>query len=132
MRRKYSVLLAGLALASCQSTPSTQLPPKVTTPYILTREDAVAIQSGLASVVRDPASLILGAAKAATNDKGTVEVCGNVNGKNGFGGYTGDMIYLGMLTTNQSGQRGFAVVGVGDGSYKSQALSLMCQQSNIL
>lgn len=107
-------------------------PSEAVAPYSLTKEDAALILQGLQRSVRDPRSLILGEAKAVKRSSGTIEVCGLVNGKNAFGGYTGFQPYNGHLIKGIAGVNSFAVIGIGDGSHKSEAVLQVCRRGGVL
>lgn len=67
-------------------------------PYPLTDDQIAAIQQQLATQLKDPGSAQFGPIQAAisTQDK-SVAVCGTVNAKNSYGGYTGTKPYVGAL-----------------------------------
>jgi hypothetical protein len=56
-----------------------------------------AIRSGVMENMRDPQSAVFGNAGALLSSRGVVIICGFVNGKNGYGGYTGMTRYDGEL-----------------------------------
>ena len=55
------------------------------------------VLDGLREKLKDPNSAILGQIKVGTEEGGTIPICGFVNAKNSFGGYTGDKPFIGML-----------------------------------
>lgn len=125
------VTVTAVTLYGCQTGPqSSALASEPRTPYSLTDADRVAIREGFRTSIRDPNSLVLGEAKATRTSDGVVTVCGVVNSKNGFGGYTGFVPYLGVLGT-QDGRHIFAVVNIGDGSSNPQAIAMVCAQNGI-
>ena len=135
-KQMFFVGVAAVTLYGCQTAPQysppqqSALAAKPRTPYTLTDADRLAIRDGFRTSIRDPSSLILGEAKATQTPDGVVTVCGMVNGKNGFGGYTGLVPYLGVLGT-QDGRRIFVVVNIGDGSSNPQAIAMVCAQNGI-
>jgi hypothetical protein len=63
----------------------------------LTQTQVNAIRSGVMGNMRDPQSAVFGKAGALLSSRGVVIICGFVNGKNGYGGYTGMTRYDGEL-----------------------------------
>lgn len=62
-------------------------------------------------------------------------VCGTVNAKNSFGGYTGDEPFMGMLTHLKAGDkvlRVFAVSGIGGTDSETYAVMATCKQYGVL
>jgi hypothetical protein len=79
---RVSIVLAALALAGCASTPAT--PTKPTASMIKTA------QQDIKNVLRDPASAQFGRDfRSYTIANGETAICGTVNARNGFGGFTG-------------------------------------------
>ena len=67
-----------------------------TTPLTQTQIDA--IRNGVLDKLRDPGSAIFGKTGALVSSTGKVTICGMINAKNGYGGYTGMEIYqLGLV-----------------------------------
>jgi len=58
-------------------------------PYRLSEVEQAAIVKGVQARLKDPMSAIFGGAEATRDPKGFVYVCGSVNAKNSYGGYTG-------------------------------------------
>lgn len=58
-----------------------------------------AVQDGVRKSLKDPSSAEFGSYKATRSlgPDGAIVVCGTVNAKNSFGGYTGHLPYGGML-----------------------------------
>jgi hypothetical protein len=95
---------AALVLAACTVACSPrydyQQPtgPAVTfTPAQLTQAQIEAVHAGVRRELRDPESARFGTIVAAQSSRGPLTVCGWVNAKNGFGGYTGDQPYFGVF-----------------------------------
>ena len=90
------------------------------------------IQSGVNEKLRDPESSRFKELLASTKDKGDkplLEVCGLVNSKNGFGGYTGFFPFYGMLASNNKGMQVFILMSSGK---DNEATTLhMCQEAGI-
>jgi hypothetical protein len=62
--------------------------------YSITSRDSSIIHNAVISVLRDPESARFGIQAGAKQADGTVIVCGEVNARNSFGGYTGMKPYL--------------------------------------
>lgn len=99
--------------------------------YALSEVEQNAIMTGVQSQLKDPASAIFGGAVARRDADGFVYVCGSVNAKNSFGGYTGHQPYYGMLAGNAPSVF-FAVVGIGGEQSKSDAILKVCHEKGIL
>jgi hypothetical protein len=71
-----------------------------------------AAQDAVRQQLRDPASAQFNGLRAFQG-KSAVEVCGFVNGRNGFGGYTGFVPFNAgvVIVTNQQGQRFYNSAG---------------------
>ena len=69
-------------------------------------------KAGIASQLKDPSSAQFRGMKARRTDKGAVVVCGEVNAKNGFGGYIGFTPFIW-----QEGSFGGTIGANGDGAY---------------
>jgi hypothetical protein len=92
-------LASCVVLAGCNAggpAPSAQTPQAA--PFTLTAAHMKTIQAGLRSSLKDPDSARFGTMRAVKDAKGDVIVCGYVNAKNSFGGYTGDQPFLGTLS----------------------------------
>ncbi|MBN9242428.1 MAG: hypothetical protein J0I98_06510 [Mesorhizobium sp.] len=62
-------------------------------------EDAIAsVQAAVTSVLKDPDSATFSDLAAAKSPAGDIFVCGKVNAKNSFGGYSGAAPFIGTLT----------------------------------
>ncbi|MBX3580787.1 MAG: hypothetical protein KF810_02675 [Rhizobiaceae bacterium] len=95
--------------------------------YTLTAEDIAAVKRDLAASMKDPESARFGETMMASpGGAGLINVCGTVNGKNSFGGYTGSKPFMGSLTTNNAGKRVFIPVGIGGTDSETFAVRTMC------
>ncbi|MGE6739741.1 hypothetical protein ACQKGC_05645 [Allorhizobium pseudoryzae] len=128
------VLTFCILASSCQTQSSFPDAPKPHPGkrYNLDAVDALVVQNGLRGSVRDPLSLIFGKASAIKRPDGTIEVCGMVNGKNGFGGYTGFVPYNGLIVRNTAGDQVFAVTGIGDGGNRDLAIAMLCERNGVI
>ncbi|TWD58112.1 hypothetical protein FB480_101867 [Agrobacterium vitis] len=82
------------------------------------------------SSLKDPTSPIFGGVAAAKSNKGLVNVCGIVNAKNSYGGYTGDQPYFGALAGKEPNQI-FVVIGFGGTDSERYAVTEMCRRAGI-
>lgn len=87
-------------------------PPVASGQYVLSDMEKNAIMNGVRVRLKDPASAILGGVVAKREANGFVYVCGSINAKNSYGGYTGDQPYSGMLA-GEGPKVFFAVLGIG-------------------
>lgn len=88
---------AMMMLAGCVNPPPT--PITSVTPYTLSQEDIDAVKKGVQDSLKDPLSALFGERMVAAraNDFQFIAVCGTVNARNSFGGYTGDKPFMGRL-----------------------------------
>src|SRR5262245_34863885 len=107
-------LLGGCAMA-WPTWPPFGPPPRALaeklTPITLTAVQVETVKDGLRRVLRDPESIQLGKLVAGRSDKGAIAVCGWVNAKNGFGGYTGERPFSGMMTEDAEHKTVFSPIG---------------------
>jgi hypothetical protein len=89
-RHSFAALLV-LALSGCGPSAT------VVMPFELTDADQAAIKAGVRASLRDPGSAEFGDMRATRGTDGAVSVCGWVNSKNGFVGYTGNQLFIGLL-----------------------------------
>ena len=66
-------------------------------PFQLSPDDLAVVQSAVRNSLKDPDSARFGAIAAAHDSQGRVQVCGWVNAKNSFGGYTGSQVLPAFL-----------------------------------
>lgn len=85
------LLAAGTMLSGCASPGA-----RVTEAIDLAPAQRAAIEDGIKARLKDPESARFGAIKAGRAPDG-VTVCGQVNAKNSFGGYTGMETFYGVL-----------------------------------
>lgn len=128
-----ALFAAALVISGCVSSPApthnTSGAPHL--PYRLLASDMEAVKLGVAADMKDPNSAIFGAMAATVNAKNIVTVCGVVNGRNSYGGFTGKKPYWGVLATNMAGERKFTVTGFGGTAIQSQAVMDMCKRDGL-
>jgi hypothetical protein len=116
MKRAAATITICLVLCGCVSQPpqSTAPTPTVTyKPHNLDKATMAEIQSGVKRGLKDPMSAMFGEMYASTGSDGSLHVCGLVNAKNSFGGYTGDKIFYGLLLYEKGKPSSFALAGMG-------------------
>lgn len=91
-------------------------PPTPKTPTALSDPDKAAIRRDVRKTLKDPESAKFGPMTAKKDAKGIVYVCGLVNAKNSYGGYTGMQHYMGILLHPPKKPVAFASAGMGAGS----------------
>lgn len=96
------VAVAGAVLAGCVAQPKPAPGPVYRSePVTLTSAQVAAIESGVKAKLKDPNSAMFGRMAGALNpDDGLIYVCGYVNSRNSFGGYVGDTLFYGAMTTS--------------------------------
>jgi hypothetical protein len=95
-----AALALGLALGGCMTTgeaPRSALERGV--PIELSAAQIAAVKAGARKKLKDPDSARFGERMGAVKDeKGAITVCGFVNAKNSYGGYTGEKPFTGLLS----------------------------------
>ncbi len=96
-------LFSACAPLSKQAQKATR-PPGV--PVTLEAKDVAAVQDAVRARLKDPGSAQFGRAplSAARNPNGSIAVCGLVNSKNSFGGYSGARPFFAVLVNNADGK----------------------------
>lgn len=128
--KRFLGLGAALALSACVAACAPRYEdrqpaaPAVTfTPARLTQAQIEAVQASVRRVLRDPESARFGNMVAAQSSQGPLTVCGWVNAKNGFGGYTGDEPYFGYFTPDGAFRASF----VGGDSDQIERTMIICR-----
>ena len=93
----------------------------------LTPEQVHQVQTDLRRFLRDPDSARFGAFAAAhrVSKPHTITVCGTVNAKNSYGGYTGSQPFVGMLRVND-GKMAFLPLDFGSSPLKIGVIMDYC------
>lgn len=138
------VFIAMLALGGCASGSDVVAPPTVAklelppsdkkeiyTKYTLSDLEKKAVQKGVVQQLKDPDSARFGDIAAVKSSAGTITVCGWVNAKNSYGGYTGDKPFLGAII-GSGAKLGFYVVGMGGTDTETKATIQVCQQNGVI
>ena len=100
----------------------------------LTDADRSALDRGVRPLLRDPESARFGRAAARKlfmpGKQPILQVCGYVNARNGFGGYTGEQLFVGVLQLE--GERAFKIIFMGGDQVSSFQATTLCQQYGLL
>ena len=123
MQRLSLVVLATFVVAIVDTVGSTE---SAEAADELTAAQETIVLDGLRKNLKDPSSAILGQIKAGTEEGGTIPICGFVNAKNSFGGYTGDKPFIGMLLLPPTDT--FVALGIGGTESDSIALNNTCKR----
>jgi hypothetical protein len=93
---KSFILVIAVGLSGCQtnSSPNTNSSPAEV--FVLTGKDIAEIENGTRYVLKDPESAMFRDIQALKRGNVTT-ICGWVNAKNSFGGYTGYVPFTGFL-----------------------------------
>lgn len=112
------VALAVLAVSACVPVAPSKAPGQ---PYALGSKAIGAIKADVRQVMKDPDSARFGRIAAAIDSEGIVTACGWVNGKNSYGGYTGELPFMGIYSV----ERGrFMVADIASGSAASATVAV--------
>lgn len=97
-------------------------------PASLSPADITAVHAGLRDTLKDPASAQFDEPHAGLDKDGTMLVCGHVNARNSFGGYTGKQPFVGVLTPKPTQK--FTPLMIGSTSSEEFAVRARCQGTN--
>lgn len=117
------VVIAGLLAA----------PVAAAEPYNLTKSDMAEIEQSVRRKLKDPESARFRAFTARKTEYGAI-VCGFVNAKNSYGGYTGFAPFSGYFMkeqTSMSGRTSLSVVTIGDTSDTLFVVRLNCPENDL-
>jgi len=121
-------IIAAIVLSGCTTTASVP-PTPVTTPVSLSAAQQKAVQEGVRGSLKDPNSAMFrGQLRAARSEEGVTFVCGVVNAKNSYGGYTGDKPFIGGMESDGK----FIVAGMGGTDTESLSVISVCQKYGIV
>jgi len=127
MRRLLIVAATTLILASCQASrePLYETLPKNTTPYKLSAGDISKLKSWVARDLKDPESARFEPLFVAATDGQKLHICGYVNGKNSYGGYTGIKPFYAVGTADATY---FGVASMGNDEFEADLTFDMCRR----
>lgn len=135
----HLIVAVVLLVSACGPKPSyTYTPPprpalpqyEALTPTSLTKKQMDAVRVGVRGKLKDPESARFGNMAAGADSKGFITVCGWVNAKNSYGGYTGDQPYTGLLASGPNGTF-FAPIAVGGDDIEQQSTAMVCQRQGL-
>lgn len=98
---------------------------------VLTSAEVKVVQDTLRKDMKDPTSAMFGSMVAGRLSSGGVAVCGLVNAKNGFGGYTGAEPFSGTLTA-ASGGPSFDAFGIANDKETAGLVFTECYKHNLV
>ena len=144
--RKTATVAVLLMLAACMQieqpdpywphNPPSQ-PAYVGTPDIetgelvtLSAQQQQQVRLGTAKRLKDPEAARFGKFGATRGKDGSITVCGYVNGKNSYGGYTGMSPFMGMFLAPPNGKT-YEVVKIGSRDTEQQAIVSVCGQAGV-
>ena len=132
MRGKVAAILLMGVVGGCVNPPPTPITSVV--PYTLSQEDMAAVKAGVQGSLKDPNSALFGERMVAAraNDFQFITVCGTVNAKNSFGGYTGNKPFMGRLLPSSfpgsGGTTRFVVEAMGGQDFENQLTRSKCSK----
>ncbi|PRA87653.1 hypothetical protein CQ054_04355 [Ochrobactrum sp. MYb29] len=131
---KLKLAIIGLlALGGCQSALGPKPP---TTPIALNDTQVQIVKDGLKKALKDPDSAVFGSMKASQSDKkGIMNVCGTVNAKNSFGGFSGQSPYVGVLASLEMDGKtigSFTLTQLGHTKRDADSVMTMCRHFGVL
>jgi hypothetical protein len=115
--------------------PYSELPPapagmsiEAGTKMMLDARQQEAVVAGVSKWMKAPASTRFGIMSGARNSRGTVTVCGEVDGRNGNGAYVGMRPYVGVLMGTPASPD-FVVVGIAASDRERAEVVSICRES---
>jgi hypothetical protein len=134
MKSRILAVAVSVLAASCVSQPPRSSTPTPTVTYVAYPLDAQAkakIQEGVKRSLKDPMSAMFGEIFAAKGSDNSINVCGYVNAKNSFGGYTGDKIFYGLLIVEPGKPPAFLTAGMGGTDTEDAVARTLCHNWQI-
>lgn len=132
MSARLSVVLLGLvAFTGCQATQQARPSPKPVTAIVtLTSEQLDTVYQGVRDELKDPNSAIFGRVVAGTTPESDniLLVCGWVNAKNSYGGYTGEKPFMGSMIR---GVRFFTLLSIGGTDSQTRVVLTLCTRQGL-
>jgi hypothetical protein len=100
------------------------------TKTVLDARQQEAVVAGVSKWMKAPASTRFGVMSGARNSRGTITVCGEVDGRNGNGAYVGMRPYVGVLMGTPASPD-FVVVGIGASERERAEVASICRESGV-
>lgn len=116
----FSVSAAAYSASTAEAEPGAA--------YDLSAAKRSVVERAVMAVMKDPESARFGRITAAKGKDGIVTVCGYVNGRNSFGGYVGEMPFIGVLTGQNSS---FYVVDIAGDEVDARATITICHRYGV-
>lgn len=88
--------------------------------YPLSDDEVAQIEAGLSTKLLDPESVRVTDLMAAEGELEIVTVCGNVQGRNTFGGYAQPVPFMGHIVPTEAGEKVFIAMSVAEPTANSQ------------
>lgn len=117
--------------------PYSELPPapagtsiEAGTKVALDARQQEAVVSGVSKWMKTPASTRFGTMSGARNSRGTITVCGEVDGRNGNGAYVGMRPYVGVMMGTPASPD-FVVVGIAASERERVEVASICRESGV-
>jgi hypothetical protein len=89
-----------------------------------------AVVAGVSKWMKSPASTRFGIMSGARNSRGTITVCGEVDGRNGNGAYVGMRPYVGVMMGTPASPD-FVVVGIAATERERAEVASICRDSGV-
>lgn len=89
-----------------------------------------AVVAGVSKWMKTPASTRFGLMSGARNSRGTITVCGEVDGRNGNGLYVGMRPYVGVMMGTAASPE-FVVVGIAASERERAEVASICRDSGV-
>jgi hypothetical protein len=128
MSKLRAVAIASVALlvAGCGAGQLAEVQLQPLAPLPLSTDQITMVQNAVKFSLQDPGAAQFGIIKGGKDQDGKVVVCGLVNAKNNFGGYTG-MTFTGEINSGGS----FNVAAMGDIADVSLAIQQVCGKQGL-
>ena len=117
--------------------PYSELPPapagtsiEAGTKLVLDARQQEAVVAGVSKWMKSPASTRFGTMSGARNSRGTITVCGEVDGRNGNGLYVGMRPYVGVMMGTPASPD-FVVVGIASSERERAEVASICRDSGV-
>jgi hypothetical protein len=117
--------------------PYSELPPapagaaiETGTKVTLDARQQEAVVAGVSKWMKTPASTRFGLMSGARNSRGTITVCGEVDGRNGNGLYVGMRPYVGVMMGTAASPE-FVVVGIAASERERAEVASICRDSGV-
>lgn len=114
-----------LVVAGCAGTVGADIAQPVQ-PYHLSEGERGDIENGIRQALKDPDSARFEGIRASQDAQGIIRVCGFVNAKNSFGGFTGRQPFNGILSPSS-----FTLAYIGSDEIGFSVANAYCTKAGI-